>query len=291
MDLNGDDNENNNDTDGIATFNFSSVANEVINLFPASQQPNLSVSFYHNINDGLLQQNEITNTSNYRNITSPFYEKIYIRVNSSQNIDCIGFGENLYIELQVEPIPIANQPSDKRTCADDINGTFEFDTSGYNAEILQGQPNVTLTYIEEDGTIHSPNLPNPFLTKTQTIQVIATNDITNDPNGPCISQTTFNMIVDAIPNFAEQVTYAPKCDDGADDTDAFDVVTQVFSDNSITWLTVNGISDFDSDPNKTARHLGWYIDLPTNGGRVINDPEILDGKVLFTNSVPSDSPC
>ncbi len=219
LDLNGNDNQNNDDTDGITTFDFSSVTNEVINLFPATQQPDLSVSYYHNIQDGLLQQNEITNISNYRNITSPYYEKIYIRVNSTQNIDCIGFGENLYIELQVEPIPIAHQPQDKRTCADDINGTYQFDTSTYNQEILQGQTGVTLTYILEDGTAYSPSLPNPFLTGTQTIQVIAKNDTTNDPEGPCSSETTLNMIVDAVPYFANQVTFDPKCDDGTDNHD------------------------------------------------------------------------
>jgi gliding motility-associated-like protein len=219
LDVNGDDNENNDDTDGIATFNFSSVTNEVLNLFPASQQPDLSVAYYHNINEGLLQANEITNISDYRNITSPYYEKIYIRVNNTQNIDCIGFGENLYIELEVEPIPIAHQPQDKRTCADDINGTYEFDTTTYNNEILQGQTGVVLTYILEDGTTYSPALPNPFLSSTQTIQVIASNVNTNDPNGPCSSETILNMIVDAMPYFANEVTFDPKCDDGVDDAD------------------------------------------------------------------------
>jgi len=219
LDANGNDNQNNDDTDGITIFDFSSVTNEVIGLFPVLQQPNLSVAYYHTIQDGLLQQNEITNISDYRNITSPNYEKIYIRVNSTQNIDCIGFGENLYIELQVEPIPIAHQPQDKRACADDVDGTHQFDTSLYNQEILQGQTGITLTYILEDGSSYSPALPNPFLTKSQAIQVIAENDNTNDSNGPCSSETTLNLIVDAVPYFANNVTFEPKCDDGTDDTD------------------------------------------------------------------------
>jgi gliding motility-associated-like protein len=219
LDINGDNNDNNDDTDGISTFDFSGVTNQVISLFPVTQQQDLTVAYYHNVQDGLLQQNEITNISNYRNITSPFYEKIYIRVNSTQNIDCIGFGENLFIELEVEPIPMAHQPQDKKVCATDLNGTYEFDTSNYNTEILQGQTNVTLTYIEEDGTTHSPALPNPFSTKTQTLQVVATNNITNDPDGQCSSETTLNMVVNLIPYVANDVAFEPKCDDGIDDTD------------------------------------------------------------------------
>lgn len=219
LDVNGDYNNANDDTDGIATFDFSSVTSEVINLFPTTQQPDLSVAYYHNVNDGLLQVNEITNTASYRNMTSPFYEKIYIRVNSTQNIDCIGFGQNLYIELVVEPIPIANAPTEKRACAGDVSGIHVFDTSGYNNEILQGQTGVTLTYILEDGTTYSPALPNPFTTGTQTIRVVAENDVTNDLDGPCSSETILEMIVDPMPYVANEVTFEPKCDDGIDDTD------------------------------------------------------------------------
>lgn len=219
LDINGEDNENNDNTDGISFFNFSNVTNEIINLFPLSQQANLSVAYYHTISDGLLQVNEITNISNYRNISSPNYEKIYIRVNNTQNIDCIGFGENLYIELQVETIPIAFQPQEKRSCANDLNGFHDFDTADFNSEILQGQTNVTLTYILEDGTEYSPALPNPFTSGTQTIQVIVKNNTTNDANGPCSSETTLQLFVDAVPYIANEVTFDPKCDDGIDDTD------------------------------------------------------------------------
>ena len=219
LDTNGEDNANNDQTDGIASFDLSNIANDVIALFPITQQADLQVYFYHNIQDGLLQQNEITNLNNYRNINSVNYEKIYIRVNSTSNLDCIGFGENLFVELFVEPIPIVHQPSDKRTCADDINGTFAFDTSTYNNEILQGQTGATLTYIATDGTEYSPALPNPFLTGTATFRVLAKNNITNATEGPCQAETTLNFIVDATPYIADTPVFTPLCDDGINDQD------------------------------------------------------------------------
>lgn len=44
LDTNGNDNANNNDRDGISSFDVSSVTTEILNLFPTNQQ--LSINYY-----------------------------------------------------------------------------------------------------------------------------------------------------------------------------------------------------------------------------------------------------
>jgi gliding motility-associated-like protein len=218
LDINGNDTANNDDRDGISQFDFSSVTNNVLSQFPTAQQPNLSVSYYHNISDGLLQVNEITDISNYRNITSPNYEKIYIRVNSVTDLDCVGFGENLVIELFVEALPFANSINTIIACDDDQDGIFPFDTSSVENDILQGQTNVTVTYFNEDGSQILPTLPDPFNTNSQIITIRVTNNTSSDPDGACYDETTLEFFVDKLP-IANPVIIQPLCDDKPDDTD------------------------------------------------------------------------
>lgn len=221
LDTNGNDNENNDDSDGIATFNFD-VTSDIISLFPITLQPNLNVEYYQNSSDGLLQINQIENIANYRNINSIGNQTIYIRVNTSLNLDCIGFGDNLTLELIVEPLPIANPVSIENQCDDDQDQQFNFDTSNIANSVLLGQNNVELTYFNEDGSqIPSigNHLPNPFLTNSQTITIVATNNPSNATDNPCTDTTTLEFIVNNSPFISETPTFETLCDDEPDATD------------------------------------------------------------------------
>jgi len=90
LDIDGNDNANNDDTDGIATFDFSSVTPEVVAIFPNTQQ--LTVTYYRNSADALAEINAIADIANYRNIGYPNTQQIYIRVDSNLDNDCLGFG-------------------------------------------------------------------------------------------------------------------------------------------------------------------------------------------------------
>jgi type IV pilus assembly protein PilY1 len=59
----------------------------------------------------------------------------------------------------------------------------------------------------------------------------------------------------------------------------------------VDWLQPAEISAFVSDLSKTIKHVGWYFDLPANGERIIRDVSILNHKLIYTTSIPSDSPC
>ena len=96
-------------TDGIATFNFSSVVSEVLGLFPVGQQ--LDINFYRNQADALSEINPITDISNYQNIGYPNSQGIYIRVDNALNNDCLGLGH--YINLYVQTVPQINSIPDE----------------------------------------------------------------------------------------------------------------------------------------------------------------------------------
>jgi gliding motility-associated-like protein len=102
---------NNDDTDGISTFNFSSVTSEIKNLFLGSTSP-YSISYYRNEIDALAENNEIVNTSNYRNIGSPNTQQIWVRVESTIDNACYGIGP--HITLTVNPKPSINTNDDHK---------------------------------------------------------------------------------------------------------------------------------------------------------------------------------
>ncbi|WP_299363404.1 T9SS type B sorting domain-containing protein [Winogradskyella sp.] len=97
-----------NNSDGIATFNFSAATSEIQDLFPVGQQ--LNITFYTNEADALAETNAILDISNYENLESPYSQIIYVRVDSLINNDCLGLGP--HIRLIVEPIPELNLTPD-----------------------------------------------------------------------------------------------------------------------------------------------------------------------------------
>ncbi|SDX27519.1 gliding motility-associated C-terminal domain-containing protein [Lutibacter oricola] len=202
----------NDDRDGISTFDFSSVDAEVRAIFPAGQQ--LFIKYYRNETDALAETNEIVDISNYRNIGYPNSQQIYIRVDSQLDNDCLGFGD--YITLNVEALPTANSVTITRQCDDDTDGMYPFDITAIESTVLNGQTNVTVSYVDELGNPLPSPLPNPFLTTSQTITIRVTNNVTADPNGACFDETTLEFIVDEAPA-ANAVTIAPVCDDESND--------------------------------------------------------------------------
>ncbi|WP_296386702.1 T9SS type B sorting domain-containing protein [Winogradskyella sp.] len=217
LDINGNDNTNNDDSDGIATFDFSSVTAEVLAFIPAGQNP-LPPRYFRNEADALAEVNEITDISNYRNIGYPNTQQIYIRVDSAIANDCLGLGT--HITLTVEELPVANSVTIEAQCDDDNDGLFPFNVSQVQSAVLNGQSlsDVNVTYFNEAGMALPSPLPNPFVTGNQTITIRVTNNVTADPNGACFDETTLEFEVYDSP-IANPVTIAPVCDNDADDTD------------------------------------------------------------------------
>ena len=226
LDINGNNNTNNSNTDGITSFNFSSVTSAVNALLPTTS--NYTIKYYKNLNDASaetdingnsleISQNPSDPISifNYRNIGYSNQQEIWIRIDSTLDNDCFALGP--YIKLYVETIPVINDISSDniiRRCAD-RQGNFSFDTSYIQSSILKGQANVLITYSDDLGNPLSSPLPNPIVVKgTKTITVKAFSTLSKDPDGPCAAEKTIQFIADVLPEaFPIPANLLEICDD------------------------------------------------------------------------------
>ena len=221
LDIDGNNTANNDDNDGISSFDFSSVTAEVRALFPVSQQ--LTITYYRNQADALAELNAIADPSNYRNIGYPNTQQIYIRVDSDLDNDCLGFGP--YITLGVEPTT-AEEVNDLELCdtlddGDGFNGIVQtFDLESQTATILgtQNPIDFTVTYyttaanaLSGSGSIANTTMYENTTANREKIFV----RVENNSSGCFTAQTSFDIIVNPLPvaNFVDNLEV---CDDNTD---------------------------------------------------------------------------
>ncbi|TPG41946.1 T9SS type B sorting domain-containing protein, partial [Flavobacterium pectinovorum] len=237
-------------TDGLATFDFSGVTNQIQAIFPLGQL--LDITYYKNLNDALAEKNTIANISNYSNIGYPNSQKIYVRVDSRVNNDCLGLGG--YITLNVEPIPIVKSLIETQ-CDDNQDGLFAFDTSTIESRILNGLTNVSLSYLDQNNNPLSSPLPNPFVTASQTIKV----KVTNNTASACSYDTTIAFVVDRLPHvFPIPTSLTTFCDDEIDPVlqdGKYPFDTTAFQDNILGNQTGMIVKYYDANGNTLASPL------------------------------------
>ncbi len=242
----------NNDRDGIAEFDFSSVTNDLISSVLPNTTP-FTIKYYKTEADALAETDingnslEITNINSYRNTGFPGFQQIWVRVESALDNSCFGLGP--YIELTVESLPDLNSVSDMIECDDDQDGEFPFDTSGVVTDLLGGQnpADFVIAYFDENNIPLPSPLPNPFLTASQTIRIVVTNVNTEDPNGPCAEETTLTFVVDKLPFIANIIPDQISCDlDGIEDG-LFGFDTSTFAGTLLGSQTDMVITYFDEN--------------------------------------------
>ncbi|TDP02360.1 T9SS type B sorting domain-containing protein [Flavobacterium sp. 245] len=153
----------NDDKDGIASFDFSSVTTDIQSMLP-SASTNYSITYFSNEIDALAETNAIENPSNYRN-TTPKQQEIWVRVDSNLDNACFGLGA--YITLKVNPKPDidinSNRTADELVCSNlptffvkldaGIIGNIPPNTYTYSwskdGSIIPGETNETLDVNEE----------------------------------------------------------------------------------------------------------------------------------------------
>jgi gliding motility-associated-like protein len=229
-------------SDGISTFNFSSVTNQITNSFPASQQ--LTIKYYRNEDDALSELNEITDITNYQNIGYPNQQVIFVRVDSKTDNSCLGLGP--HVSLNVEKTPVANPVTVDPECDNDRDGFYSFDTTTIQQTIIGSQTDVSVSYFDESGTQLSSPLPNPFNTQSQTITVLITNTTSLDSDGQCSDESTIDFIVNAVP-IAFPVPLQENCDDDTDGMVNFD--TSAIENTVLGTQTDLIIKYFDENNN------------------------------------------
>lgn len=237
-------------TDGITAFDFSNVTAEIQSIFPTGQQ--LDINYYRNLNDALIEQNAITDITNYRNIGYPTTQKIYIRVDSRLNNDCLGLGS--HISLNVESMPII-EPIVVTHCDDNQDGIYAFDTSNIDAQLLNGRANITLSYFDANNSPLPSPLPNPFVTNSQTIKVRTTNSSTT----ACHYDSTIQFVVSDLPEaFPIATSLTSACNDEIDPSQqdgkyAFD--TSSFQSTILDNQTGMQVKYFDESNNELSSPL------------------------------------
>ncbi len=127
----------NDDRDGFTNFNFSQVTTDIQNnILPVTG--NYSISYYETETDFLSELNPILDISNFRNVNSPFNQDIWVRVDSTLDNSCYGFG---IIHLVVNPLPEILLTGDGFVC---LNQPTVFIT--LDAGIIDGSPTSNYTY-------------------------------------------------------------------------------------------------------------------------------------------------
>ncbi len=123
----------NDDNDGISSFNFSSVVNEINALLI---NPNdYTIKFYKTKTDALQEFDAsgnsliITNISSYRNIGFLNTQKIWVRIENTLNNACFGFGD--YITLNVNKLPKIKTTDKYQVCLN-LPNVFQILTAGIN---------------------------------------------------------------------------------------------------------------------------------------------------------------
>ena len=59
--------------------------------------------------------------------------------------------------------------------------------------------------------------------------------------------------------------------------------TRLVTDTAINWRLTQTATP--------GTHLGWYVNLPTNGEKQVTDPLLREGRIIFTTLIPSTDPC
>jgi gliding motility-associated-like protein len=181
------------DTDGIATFDFSSINTEILSLLPG---PNslYTITYYENEQDALSEINKIADPTNHRNTNSPNQQTIWVRIDSNLDNACYGLGPYIQLFVNAKPNIDTNEDrlDDQLVCSNLPSFFVQLD-----AAILDGTPTSNYTYVwTKDGTIISgqngPTLDvntageytvtvttlNGGCSRTRTISVVASNAAT-----------------------------------------------------------------------------------------------------------------
>lgn len=222
--------------DGFALFNLTSKEEELLN----GADPTLyDISYYETEDNAHEADNPITNPTGYTN-TVAFMHEVWVRVEDPNTAE--GCYKVVRLELIVNPLPVLVQPMPLELC--DVNNPGDeqeaFTLEDANAEILNGQTGISLTYYEtEDDADNAENpISSPYVNtmNAQTIYVRAENDVTG-----CYSTITVTLRVNPIPSPEADPDPIEVCDDDNDGFVEFDLeirtveITNGESDVVITY--------------------------------------------------------
>ena len=197
--------------DEIATFDFNDVIDEITLV-----NNELLVEFFETPED-LVNNNPITPIDSYENISNP--QTIQIRITSSTT----GCQTTSSFTILVQPTPsLAPELEPLEICDPDNDGFGEFDLAAAISDILNGEPNVTITFHLTQGSanlgtnpIDTDNFFDSINPNQQTLYVRAENTGPNGNDGTgCFDTRPIDLIVNTSPEI-ENLEDLTRCDDSS----------------------------------------------------------------------------
>jgi len=221
-------------------FDLSEVEFAIIN--PETQA---LLSYFETYNNAENNTSPLATNYTFQSIN----DNIFIRV-EDPNTGCFYVYDFI---LQVNPLPIANQPNDIEACDDDSNdGLASFDLELQTNTVLgtQNSNDFTVTYhLNTENAESGDNAIGPLYTGLNEQLIIVR--IENNETG-CFSLTDFTLIVNPHPNIPEPLI---ACDNNYDAVTTFDLTlaeTDLFStsnpDNNISYFKTFDDLQTDSNP-------------------------------------------
>ncbi|AUC76350.1 T9SS type B sorting domain-containing protein [Olleya sp. Bg11-27] len=226
-----------NDTDGIALFDLELNNPEILNQLDTDTTNDLAtadytITFYTTAADAAVPQNAIATPNAFTNTTLNM-QTIWVVITDNAN----GCSTTTTMDLIVNPLPVLVQPTPLELCNDtDLPGEVPalaqeaFTLEDANAQILNGQTGITLTYyFTQTGASNgsaSDQIFSPYVNtaNAQTVYVRAEDNVTG-----CISTITLNLRVNPIPSPEANPSTLIECDSDNDGFALFDLDSQTIS--------------------------------------------------------------
>lgn len=152
-------------------------------------QTGITVTYHTSINEATINSNAIPNPNNFRNTVNP--QNIYIRL-TNNSTGCFTTSE---FKINVTSYQ-TNTPNDLEKCDFDNDGIVTFNLRDNDAGLINGDPNVVITYHPASGS--SIVLPDNYNNQTAFTNETVWAKITDTSSG-CYAYKSFNLIVNAIP--------------------------------------------------------------------------------------------
>ena len=267
--------------DGFAQFDLTSKAAEIL----GSQDPvQYIVSYYESEANAQAANNPIANPNGYTNLTA-FTQTLWVRVDDTTTIE--GCYKVTTLALIVNPLPVLVQPTALVLCdALTLNdGQEAFDLTTKDAEILNGQTDISITYyatqLDADNGSNPITSPYTNISNPQTIYVRAVDDTTS-----CYNTITLTLRVNPLPS--PEATPAPieVCDDDNDGFAQFDLeqrtvaITNGELDVQITYHETQ--QDAESGANPI---IGLYTNVvPNNQDIYVRSEHTITGCYSITEN-------
>ena len=188
-----------NDTNGITSFNLNSVTNNILALFPSDQE--LIVTYYENILDGLAERNAL-DPADYRNENSPFRQQIVVRVDGKNDNSCIGLG--FHITLNITPLPEFDLSEQEFLCLNNLPnpliigvqnplGNYTYEWRDQNGVIVSEKSTSPLLEVFETGDYYVTAMTPDNCEKIKKVRVLSSN-VATVQNIDVVDDSSNNMI-------------------------------------------------------------------------------------------------